>query len=91
MTRTNTAGSERTFSSAAQTSHVNTQLPYALVVAAVSFVAYAIAPFVGTPWISLPIAVLLLLATLFFIKLVLKGPAFGADDAIAHKVRQVQN
>ena len=53
--------------------HVNTQLPYALVVAAVSFVAYIIAPFVGTAWISLPLAVLLMLAMIFFLKLVLKG------------------
>ena len=53
--------------------HVNTQLPYALVVAAVSFVAYIIAPFVGTAWISLPLAILLMLAMLFFLKLVLKG------------------
>ena len=29
--------------------HVNTQLPYALLVAAVSFVAYVIAPFADTP------------------------------------------
>lgn len=55
--------------------HVNTQLPYALIVAAVSFVAYIVAPFVGTAWISLPIAVLLLLATLFFMRLLMKGPA----------------
>ncbi|MBO6066770.1 MAG: Na+/H+ antiporter NhaC family protein [Kiritimatiellae bacterium] len=53
--------------------HVNTQLPYALVVAAVSFVAYLIAPFVGTAWVSLPLAVLLMLAMLFFLRLVLKG------------------
>ena len=53
--------------------HVNTQLPYALVVAAVSFVAYIVAPFVGTAWISLPLAILLMLAILFFLKLVLKG------------------
>jgi hypothetical protein len=53
--------------------HVNTQLPYALTVAAVSFVAYIVAPFVGSAWISLPLAVLLMLAMLFFLKLVLKG------------------
>ena len=53
--------------------HVNTQLPYALLVAAVSFVAYAIAPFVGTAWVALPLAILLMLALLFFLKLVLKG------------------
>ncbi len=44
--------------------HVNTQLPYALMVAAVSFVSYVIAPFVKSAWIALPIAVALMLATL---------------------------
>lgn len=53
--------------------HVNTQLPYALLVAAVSFVAYAIAPFVGTAWIALPIAIILMLATLLVLKFVLRG------------------
>ena len=70
--------------------HVNTQLPYALLVAAVSFVAYVIAPFAGTPWIALPVAVILMLATLFFLRLMMKGPeALIGDDAIAHKVKQV--
>ena len=53
--------------------HVNTQLPYALLVAAVSFVSYLAAPFVGNVWISLPLAVLLMFATLFFLRLVLRG------------------
>ena len=53
--------------------HVNTQLPYALLVAAVSFVAYAVAPFVGTAWVALPIAIVLMLATLFFLRLILRG------------------
>ena len=70
--------------------HVNTQLPYALTVAAVSFVAYIAAPFVGTVWIALPLAIALMLATLFFLKLILKGPADGAEDAISHKVRQIE-
>ena len=70
--------------------HVNTQLPYALMVAAVSFVAYVVAPFVGTVWIALPLAIGLMLATLFFLQLVLKGPAEKiGDDAISHKMRQV--
>ena len=71
--------------------HVNTQLPYALIVAAVSFVAYLIAPFAGTAWVSLPLACLLMFATLFFLKLVVKGAAAGADDAIAHKLKQIQD
>ena len=53
--------------------HVNTQLPYAMVVAAVSFVSYLVAPFLGSAWLSLPIAVALMLGVLFFAKLVLRG------------------
>ena len=48
--------------------HVTTQLPYALVVAVVSFITYLLAGFVQSPWISLPFGVLLLFATLFFLK-----------------------
>lgn len=58
-------------SAGAQCNHVNhvtTQLPYALVAAAVSFVTYVIAGFVQSAWISLPIGILLTLATLFIIK-----------------------
>ena len=51
--------------------HVNTQLPYALLVAGVSFVAYIVAPFVGKWQIGLPIAIVLMLATLTVLKLVL--------------------
>ena len=48
--------------------HVNTQLPYVLTVAAVSFVAYLVAPFVGSAWVALPIAIALLIATFLIIK-----------------------
>lgn len=48
--------------------HVTTQLPYAFLVAAVSFVAYLIAGFVQTAWIALPAAVILMLAVLFVMK-----------------------
>ena len=41
--------------------HVSTQLPYALTVAAVSFVTYIIAGFVQNPWISLLVGVVLLI------------------------------
>ena len=44
--------------------HVTTQLPYALTVAAVSFVSYVIAGAVQSAWIALPIAIVLMLATL---------------------------
>ena len=48
--------------------HVNTQLPYAMTVAAVSFVSYAIAPFLGSWKVALPVAIVLMLATLFVMK-----------------------
>ena len=48
--------------------HVSTQLPYALTVAGVSFVAYLIAGFVPNWFITLPIAIVLMLGTLFGIK-----------------------
>jgi len=48
--------------------HVSTQLPYALTVAAVSFVTYVIAGFVQNWMIVLPIGIVLMLVTLFVIK-----------------------
>jgi len=50
--------------------HVSTQLPYALTVAAVSFVSYLTAPFVGSVWIALTASIVMLLATLFGLRLV---------------------
>ncbi len=48
--------------------HVSTQLPYAITVAAVSFVSYLIAGFIRSAWIALPIAIVLMIGTLFVIK-----------------------
>ena len=48
--------------------HVSTQLPYALTVAGVSFVSFLIAGLVKNWYISFPIAVALLVGTLFVIK-----------------------
>lgn len=48
--------------------HVSTQLPYALMVAGVSFVSYIIAGFVPQVYIALPIAVVLMLATVAVLK-----------------------
>ena len=48
--------------------HVNTQLPYAITVALVSFVSYIIAGFVPKWGIVLPIAVVLMIGTLIVIK-----------------------
>ncbi len=49
--------------------HVSTQLPYAITVAAVSFVCYLITGFVQNWFITLPIAIALMIATLFVIKM----------------------
>ncbi len=49
-------------------SHVNTQLPYALTVAAVSFVSYAIAGFVKSAALSLIIGIVLMVLTLLVIR-----------------------
>ncbi len=48
--------------------HVSTQLPYALTVAAVSFIGYVIAGFVQNWLIVLPLCMVLLLGTLFVIR-----------------------
>ena len=48
--------------------HVSTQLPYAITAAAVSCVAYIIAGFIPNALIALPIAIVLMIATLFVIK-----------------------
>lgn len=58
-------------SAGAQCNHVNhvtTQLPYAITVAVVSSVAYILAGFIQSAWIVLPIAIVLMVATLFVIK-----------------------
>ncbi len=58
-------------SAGAQSNHINhvsTQLPYALTVAAVSFVAYVIAGFVQNVWIVLPISIVLMIGTLLVIR-----------------------
>ena len=48
--------------------HVSTQLPYAITVAAVSFVTYIVAGFVQSAWITLPVGIVLMLAALVVIK-----------------------
>ena len=49
--------------------HVSTQLPYSLTVAAVSFVTYILAGFIKSWYISLPIAMVMMVAVLVVIKL----------------------
>ena len=48
--------------------HVSTQLPYALTVAAISFVMFLISGFVKSAWICLPIGIVLTVGTLIVIK-----------------------
>ena len=47
---------------------VTTQLPYAMTVAAISFVTYIIAGFTRSAWISLPAGLLILVVVLVVIK-----------------------
>ena len=48
--------------------HVSTQLPYAMTVAGVSFLSYVLAGFVPNAIIVLPIAIVLMIATLVIIR-----------------------
>lgn len=48
--------------------HVSTQLPYAITVAAISFVTYIVAGFTKSAWISLPFGIVVLLVFLFAMK-----------------------
>lgn len=50
--------------------HVSTQLPYAITVAAISFVNFIIAAYIQNAWISLPIAIVMTIAVLFVIKMI---------------------
>ncbi|MBO5945884.1 MAG: Na+/H+ antiporter NhaC family protein [Clostridia bacterium] len=50
--------------------HVSTQMPYAITVAAISFVMFIVAGFVQNVWICLPLGIVLTVATLFAIKIV---------------------
>jgi len=56
-------------------SHVNTQLPYALLVAAVSFVGYILAGFVQNVWIVLPVSLVAMIAVLCVIRSIQKKQA----------------
>ncbi len=52
--------------------HVSTQLPYAITVAAISFVMFLFSGFVKSAWIALPVGIVLTIATLFVIKAIVK-------------------
>ena len=64
--------------------HVSTQLPYALTVAGVSAVAYIISGFIPKWYITLPIAIVLMIATLFVVKILFDKKA-AAPKAEAKK------
>ena len=58
-------------SAGAQSNHVNhvsTQLPYAITVAAISFVTYVVAGFVRTAFIALPVGIVLTIGTLLVLR-----------------------
>ena len=59
--------------------HVSTQLPYAIVAAGVSFVAYIIAGFVQNVFICLPVAIILMILVLVLLKFV--RPSVEQDEA----------
>lgn len=50
--------------------HVSTQIPYAVTVAAISFVMYVLAGLIQNIYVLLPLAVVLTIATLFVIRLI---------------------
>ena len=53
--------------------HVSTQLPYALTVAGVSFVSYILAGFIQSWYITLPIAIVLMIGVLVLLKFITKN------------------
>ena len=55
--------------------HVSTQIPYAITVAAISFVMFLFSGFVPVAWIALPVGIVLTIATLFVIKAITKKKA----------------
>ena len=62
--------------------HVSTQLPYAITVAAISFVSFLFAGFVPIAWIALPFGIVLTVGTLFVIRyLVNKKNATAASES----------
>ena len=65
--------------------HVSTQLPYAILVALVSFFAYIMAGFIKNPWVSFSAAAILL----FFILLQIKHIQIAREEERQRKKRRV--
>ncbi|HOK43432.1 MAG TPA: Na+/H+ antiporter NhaC family protein [Thermoclostridium caenicola] len=64
--------------------HVSTQLPYALTVAAVSFLGYILAGFIPSAWVVLPISLVVLFSVLMIIRAAvpsIKGGEAGKSAA----------
>ena len=59
--------------------HVSTQLPYAITVAAVSFVTYIFAGFIQNAAISILIGIVLTVVTLFVIRSITKKKEAAAE------------
>ncbi|MBQ5765451.1 MAG: Na+/H+ antiporter NhaC family protein [Clostridia bacterium] len=58
--------------------HVSTQLPYSLTVAAISFINFLIAPFIGNAWVCLAIGAAMTVGVLFVIKFATKNQKLSA-------------
>ena len=65
--------------------HVSTQLPYAILVALVSFFAYIMAGFIKNPWVSFSAAAILL----FFILLQIKHIQIAREEERQRKKRRI--
>jgi tetracycline resistance efflux pump len=63
--------------------HVTTQLPYALTVAAISFVGYIIAGLVQSAWVVLPLSLVMLFVALLIIKLATSNRAYETSKTKA--------
>jgi Na+/H+ antiporter NhaC len=60
--------------------HVNTQLPYAMVCAAVSFVTYIVAGFTQKAWIALPVGIIIMVGVMYVIRYSTRDTAEKAAD-----------
>ena len=60
--------------------HVQTQLPYAVTVALISFVNFIIAGFVKNAWICLPIGIVMTIVVLFILRSTIGKRTNGAAE-----------
>lgn len=62
--------------------HVSTQLPYAIVAAVISFIAFLFAGFVQNAWIVLPVAILMMVGVIVLIKIIMDGGSNENKDVV---------